>query len=72
MNKIDVILPAGEKWDEVKAIEYYIAQSGEPAPDTVLISAYKRWGFNGLYKLIAAKLPEQIDNTSLQSGVEDG
>jgi GTP-binding protein HflX len=67
LNKIDVILPAGEKWDEVKAIEYYIAQSGEPAPDTVLISAYKKWGFNGLYKLIAAKLPEQIDNTSLQS-----
>ncbi len=72
MNKIDVLFPSGEKWDEVQAMEYYITQSGEPAPDTVLISAYKRWGFEGLFKLIAAKLPQQVDNISLQSGVEDG
>ena len=35
MNKIDALLPSDSKWDEAKALEYYIAQSGEPAQDTV-------------------------------------
>ena len=72
LNKIDEILPAGEKWDEARAIEYYIAQSGEPAEDSVLISAYKRWGFAGLFKLIAAKLPEPVILETWQTGVENG
>ncbi len=72
MNKIDVLLPAGEKWDEKTAIEYYISQSGEPAPDTVLISAHKKWGFSGLYKLIDAKMPGQTDVDSIPEGVEHG
>ncbi len=57
MNKIDALLPAERKWDENKAIEYYIAKSGEPAPETVLISAYKKWGFEKLLEMIKAKLP---------------
>lgn len=59
MNKIDALLPSDSKWDEAKALEYYIAQSGEPAQDTVLISAYKRWGFDKLLKAIAEKLPDK-------------
>jgi GTPase len=57
LNKIDASLPAGNKWDEKTALEYYIAQSGEPAVDTVLISASKRWGFNTLLEAIKNKLP---------------
>jgi GTPase len=72
MNKIDVLLPPGEKWDENKAIEYYISQSGEPAPDTVLISASKKWGFSGLYKLIEAKLVGPMDNNPIPKGAENG
>jgi GTP-binding protein HflX len=64
MNKIDALLPAGEKWNQARAIQYYIAQSGEPAADTVLVSAQKRWGFDDLFKLIAQKLPIQIEHTS--------
>jgi GTPase len=70
-NKIDALLPAGEQWNEVRAIEYYAAKSGEPAPDTVLISAYKKWGFQSLYKLIASKLPEPIVYNAVQPKVEN-
>jgi GTPase len=70
MNKIDALLPAGQKWDQAKAIQYYISQTGEPAADTVLISAYKKWGFEDLYKQISEKLPQQIDY-SLSPGVEN-
>ncbi|MBN1188631.1 MAG: GTPase HflX [Dehalococcoidales bacterium] len=57
LNKIDVLQPPGGKWDEKKAMEYCIAQSGQPAPDTVLISAYRKWGFNALLEAIKEKLP---------------
>jgi GTP-binding protein HflX len=60
MNKIDAILPADRKWDESAALEYYLAQSGQPAKDTVLISAAKKWGFSQLVDLIKTKLPEKI------------
>lgn len=60
MNKIDAILPADRKWDESAALEYYFAQSGQPAKDTVLISAAKKWGFSQLVDLIKVKLPLKI------------
>jgi GTP-binding protein HflX len=60
LNKIDALLPADKKWDEAAAIEYYIAQSGEPEKDTVLISAGKKWGFTRLLEIIAYKLPERV------------
>ncbi len=60
LNKIDALLPADKKWDEAAAIEYYIAQSGEPEKDTVLVSAGKKWGFTKLLEIIAAKLPERV------------
>jgi GTP-binding protein HflX len=52
MNKIDALLPSEGYWDEAKAIEYYVAQSGAPAADTVLISATKKWGFSKLLEAI--------------------
>jgi GTP-binding protein HflX len=60
MNKIDAILPSDRKWDEPQALEYCLAQSGQPAKDTVLISAAKKWGFGQLIDLIKAKLPSRI------------
>jgi GTPase len=62
MNKIDALLPAGEKWTESRAVEYCVARSGEPAADTVLISASKKWGFDSLRDSIAAKLPKRMEN----------
>ena len=58
MNKIDALLPAEGEWDEAKANEYYISQSGAPAADTVLISAVKKWGLGKLQEVIKSKLPE--------------
>jgi GTP-binding protein HflX len=66
MNKIDALLPAEKLWDQAKAMEYYIQQSGEPSADTVLISARKKWGFDTLLKLITDKLamqPEYLRNS---------
>jgi GTP-binding protein HflX len=60
MNKIDALLPIEGKWDEASALDYYISQSGQPAKDTVLISAYKKWGFGQLLDLVKVKLPEKI------------
>jgi GTP-binding protein HflX len=57
MNKIDLLLPANQKWNEEKAYEYYIAQSGEPEANTVLISAARKWGFEKLQELISQMLP---------------
>ena len=58
MNKIDALLPSEGDWDEAKASEYYIKQSGAPAVDTVLISALKKWGFGKLLEAIKSRLPE--------------
>jgi GTP-binding protein HflX len=56
MNKIDAVLPADRRFDESSALEYYLVQSGQPAVDTVLISAAKKWGFSQLINLIKFKL----------------
>ena len=55
LNKIDLLLDKSESWDETKAIEY-LANVAEKAPNTILISAEKKWG---LKKLCQALL-EQI------------
>jgi GTP-binding protein HflX len=60
LNKIDALLPAEGKWDETKAMIYYITQSGEPEKDAVLISATKKWGFKKLVELINAKIPDRV------------
>ena len=72
MNKIDALLPVGGHWDERKAMEYYVANFGEPARDSVLISAYKKWGFAELYKIISDKVSTNIENKSSNLGVENG
>jgi GTPase len=59
LNKIDLLLPAGQKWDEDTATKYIENQTGEPAPNTVLISAANRWGLSKLLALISAVLPRK-------------
>jgi len=56
MNKIDLLLPSDRKWDENSAQKYIQSQSGNPAPDTVLISAEKKWGLNNLLYQVRNKL----------------
>ena len=67
INKIDLLAPPGQQWDEIKAIQYCLARSGEPLPDTVLISAAKKWGFKTLLNLIAAKLAQVSSDVMVNS-----
>ncbi len=60
LNKIDLLLPVDQKWDESNAIDYISKKCGEPAPGTVLISATKKWGFSGLLSLISQMLNKQL------------
>jgi GTPase len=55
-NKIDLLLPVDRIWNEEKALEYLVSQSGEPSPNTVLVSAAKKWGFDKLKALISQLL----------------
>lgn len=59
MNKIDLLLPSDQKWSEASAIQYIENQTGEPAPNTVLISAANRWGLGKLLSLISSLVPRQ-------------
>ncbi|MFC1870830.1 GTPase HflX [Chloroflexota bacterium] len=61
LNKIDRLLLAGEKWDEVSAIDYIARQSPPVEKDTVLISADKRWGLPKLMEHISRMLGEMDD-----------
>ena len=53
LNKIDLALDKETKWTEEAALGYFSAQV-PPEPNTVLISAGKRWGFAQLMDLIQA------------------
>ena len=59
LNKVDLLLPAGRKWDEVSAMKYLVAECGEPDKATVLVSATRKWGFTKLTSLIAGMLEKQ-------------
>jgi GTPase len=59
MNKIDLLLPLDQKWDETRAVQYIENQTGEAAPNTVLISADKKWGFEKLLILISQLVPRK-------------
>lgn len=55
LNKIDLLLDSTENWDETKALDFLAnTAEGTPkdAPNTVLISADKKWGMKGLTRLI--------------------
>lgn len=61
LNKIDGILPPGEKWDEATASEYLSRQDlPAAAPHTVLISAARRWGLTRLMEEIGLVLEETL------------
>jgi len=65
LNKIDRLLGEDKKWDQASAIRHIAEQVGEPDEGTVLISAYKKWGFDKLLSCIAERIPE--DSSSVQS-----
>lgn len=55
LNKIDLLLPGGKEWGEAKALKYLSGQA--PADeDTVLVSAVKGWGLDGLLELVGQVL----------------
>jgi GTPase len=56
LNKIDLLLSKEKTWNEEKALEYIAQQCGMPGPNTVLVSAQKRWGFSQLLGLIEQML----------------
>ncbi len=70
LNKIDLLLPGDQKWNESSAIEYIAAKCGEPGSDTVLISATKKWGFSRLLSLISQVLDPKLSTEPHE--VKDG
>ena len=68
MNKIDLLLPSDQKWEESKAIEYMAGKTEEPAPNTVLVSAAKKWGFTKLLALISQMITK---NTSIEASTSE-
>ena len=52
LNKIDRLLDNSRKWDEESALDYLSAHTEPSDPNTVLISAGKRWGLTGLMQAI--------------------
>jgi GTP-binding protein HflX len=55
LNKIDVLLDEQQNWDEPKALNY-LDHLATGSPDTVLISARKKWGLTNLLKVTAGVL----------------
>ncbi len=60
LNKIDLLLDSDKSWTESEAIEYISGQSIPVVKDTVLISAYKRWGLTGLMESISNTLDRDL------------
>jgi len=55
LNKIDLLLPDDQSWDEEKALKYLSARA--PADeDTVLVSAVRGWGLGRLLELVGGVL----------------
>jgi GTP-binding protein HflX len=57
LNKIDALLPPGEKWEETAAVDYLSGQELPQAASTVLISAVRRWGLVRLMEEIGLAVP---------------
>jgi GTP-binding protein HflX len=55
LNKIDLLLPAGQHWDKEKALKYLSEKTGT-GEDTVLVSAVKGWGLGRLLELVSGVL----------------
>ena len=52
LNKIDLLLPGDNNWDEETLMKYIPGQYPLVKEDTVIISAMKGWGLNKLLELI--------------------
>ncbi|MFC1961755.1 GTPase HflX [Chloroflexota bacterium] len=56
MNKIDLLLDNGRKWDEASALKYFSEQGHAPDDNMTLVSAEKGWGLTQLLGLITRHL----------------
>jgi GTP-binding protein HflX len=64
LNKIDLLTSPDQRLDETRAIQHIATQCGEPGPNTVLISASKKWGFDKLLEMISRILEPAPDNNN--------
>jgi len=58
LNKIDLMLDKNESWDEAKALGFLSHLAGDN-PNTVLISAEKKWGLKKLLETLNQVVNEQ-------------
>jgi GTPase len=58
LNKIDLLLDKNETWDEAKALTFLNHLAGDN-PNTVLISAEKKWGLKKLLETLKTVVNEQ-------------
>ena len=56
LNKIDLLVPGENTWDEAAAIDYLSSQCAAKDENTVLISATKGWGLTKLLELMSRTL----------------
>ncbi len=69
LNKIDLLLSPDQVWNEDHALKYIAEQCGMPGPDTVLISAARKWGLIRLLELISSKLTAAKPQVDLSEAV---
>ena len=55
LNKIDLLLPDGQSWDEKKALKH-LSEQAPADEDTVLVSAVKGWGLGKLLEMVGQVL----------------
>jgi GTPase len=60
VNKIDLVVDSRVEWTEERALSYLSNLSINSSPNTVMISAVKRWGLANLKVLIAQMLAASI------------
>ncbi len=66
LNKIDLLLDKNEIWDETKALEYLRHMAGD-SPNTLLVSASKKWGLKDLLETLSKVVNEQTASRLLIS-----
>ena len=67
LNKIDLLLDKNESWDEARALGFLNHLAGDN-PNTVLISAGKKWGLKKLLETLNKVVNEQTAPCLWQSG----
>jgi GTPase len=66
LNKIDILLDQSQAWNEVNALEFLSHLAGDN-PNTVLISACKKWGLKKLLEVLHKVVDEQTATCLIQS-----